>query len=225
MDSDLSSTREHSKSPGFVGGHRHPWDRAISNSDCRSAGEASRRIPILRWRMEVLRRAILALTISPRRRARFSGPPSASWKCPRFWFSDISIAVLKGDHEEMDRAVSQAKGKRRAEHWMAHEEALALARSGRLQAARTVFQPRRGAGPARGGTRVGSELPGSTSGVGGSLRECCRRDKGAHWRRSSFPRAETSNTPPALLWRFQGNFLNRGRSPAIWKSASRKIRL
>jgi tetratricopeptide (TPR) repeat protein len=47
-----------------------------------------------------------------------------------------NIAVLKGDQEEMDRAVSQAKGKRRAEHWMAHEEALALARSGRLQAAR-----------------------------------------------------------------------------------------
>jgi serine/threonine protein kinase/tetratricopeptide (TPR) repeat protein len=46
-----------------------------------------------------------------------------------------TIAVLKGDQEEMDRAVSQAKGKRRAEHWMAHEEALALARSGRLQAA------------------------------------------------------------------------------------------
>ena len=47
-----------------------------------------------------------------------------------------NIAVLKGDQEEMDRVVSLAKGKRRAEHWMAHEEALALARSGRLQAAR-----------------------------------------------------------------------------------------
>lgn len=46
------------------------------------------------------------------------------------------IAVLKGDQEQMDRAVNLAKGKRRAEHLMAHEEALALARSGRLQAAR-----------------------------------------------------------------------------------------
>src|SRR5262249_4799884 len=35
-----------------------------------------------------------------------------------------------------EQAVSRAKGKRRAEHWMAHSEALALARSGRLQAAR-----------------------------------------------------------------------------------------
>ena len=38
----------------------------------------------------------------------------------------------------MDRAVGLARGKRRAEHWMAHEEALALARSGRLQAARRL---------------------------------------------------------------------------------------
>jgi tetratricopeptide (TPR) repeat protein len=47
-----------------------------------------------------------------------------------------NIAVLKGDQEQMDRAVGLAKGKRRAEHLMAHEEALALARSGRLQVAR-----------------------------------------------------------------------------------------
>ncbi len=47
-----------------------------------------------------------------------------------------NIAVLKGDKDQMDRAVALAKGKRGAEHWMAHAEALALARSGRLQAAR-----------------------------------------------------------------------------------------
>ena len=46
------------------------------------------------------------------------------------------IAVLQGDQEQMARAAGLARGKRRAEHWMAHEEALALARSGRLQAAR-----------------------------------------------------------------------------------------
>jgi serine/threonine protein kinase/tetratricopeptide (TPR) repeat protein len=46
------------------------------------------------------------------------------------------IAFLKGDQEQMDTAVALARGKRRAEHWMAHAEALALARSGRLQAAR-----------------------------------------------------------------------------------------
>ncbi|MFL6278687.1 MAG: hypothetical protein ACJ731_01110 [Vicinamibacterales bacterium] len=47
-----------------------------------------------------------------------------------------NIAVLKADQEQMDRAVALTRGKRRAEHWMAHEQAFALARSGRLQAAR-----------------------------------------------------------------------------------------
>jgi tetratricopeptide (TPR) repeat protein len=47
-----------------------------------------------------------------------------------------NIAVLKGDQAQMDRVAGLARGKRRAEHLMAHEEALALARSGRLQAAR-----------------------------------------------------------------------------------------
>ena len=49
-----------------------------------------------------------------------------------------NLAVLKADQEQMDRAVALARGKRRAEHWMAHEQALALARSGRLQAARRL---------------------------------------------------------------------------------------
>ncbi len=55
---------------------------------------------------------------------------------PVFLVLRYNIAMLKGDQEQMDRAVGLARGKRGAEHWMAHEEALALARSGRLQAAR-----------------------------------------------------------------------------------------
>ncbi len=47
-----------------------------------------------------------------------------------------NIAVLKGDKEKMDREVALAKGKHGAEYGLAHAEALALARSGRLQAAR-----------------------------------------------------------------------------------------
>ena len=46
------------------------------------------------------------------------------------------IAVLEGDQEQMAQAAGLARGKRRAEHWMAHEEALALARYGRLRASR-----------------------------------------------------------------------------------------
>jgi eukaryotic-like serine/threonine-protein kinase len=47
-----------------------------------------------------------------------------------------NIAVLNGDEEQIARAVGLARGKGVADHRMAHEEALALARSGRLQAAR-----------------------------------------------------------------------------------------
>jgi serine/threonine protein kinase/tetratricopeptide (TPR) repeat protein len=57
-------------------------------------------------------------------------------EAPDFLVLRYNIAVLRGDQEQMDRAVVLARGKRKAEHWMAHEEALALARSGRLQAAR-----------------------------------------------------------------------------------------
>jgi tetratricopeptide (TPR) repeat protein len=55
---------------------------------------------------------------------------------PDFLVIRYNIAVLKSDQEQMDRPVGLARGKRRAEHWMAHEEALALARSGRLKLAR-----------------------------------------------------------------------------------------
>jgi tetratricopeptide (TPR) repeat protein len=47
-----------------------------------------------------------------------------------------NIAVLKGDKDQMDQVKAQARGKHRAEHQIAHAEALALARSGRLRAAR-----------------------------------------------------------------------------------------
>jgi eukaryotic-like serine/threonine-protein kinase len=46
------------------------------------------------------------------------------------------IALLKGDKDQMDRVVALSKGKHGAEHMLAHADSLALARSGRLQAAR-----------------------------------------------------------------------------------------
>jgi eukaryotic-like serine/threonine-protein kinase len=46
------------------------------------------------------------------------------------------IAVLKGDKDQMDRVVALAKGKHAAERGVAEAEAVALARFGRLQAAR-----------------------------------------------------------------------------------------
>jgi len=55
---------------------------------------------------------------------------------PTILVNRYNIAVLRGDQEEMNRVVSQARGKPRSEHWVAHQEALALARSGQLLAAR-----------------------------------------------------------------------------------------
>jgi tetratricopeptide (TPR) repeat protein len=47
-----------------------------------------------------------------------------------------NLALLNGDRQQMDRAAGLAKGKPGAEQGIAHAEGLALARSGRLQAAR-----------------------------------------------------------------------------------------
>jgi eukaryotic-like serine/threonine-protein kinase len=55
---------------------------------------------------------------------------------PYFLVLRYNIAALEGDQDQMDRVVALAKGEHGAEHWLAHEQALALARFGRLQDAR-----------------------------------------------------------------------------------------
>jgi hypothetical protein len=49
-----------------------------------------------------------------------------------------NLSVLQNNTDQMDRLAALAQGKQRAEHEMAHAEALALARSGRLHAARQL---------------------------------------------------------------------------------------
>jgi serine/threonine protein kinase/Tfp pilus assembly protein PilF len=55
---------------------------------------------------------------------------------PAFLVVRYNIAVLEGDQAQMDRLAALAKNKPAAEHPMAHAQALALARSGRLRLAR-----------------------------------------------------------------------------------------
>jgi serine/threonine protein kinase/tetratricopeptide (TPR) repeat protein len=55
---------------------------------------------------------------------------------PQLPMLQYSLAALKGDRAQMDRIAASAKGNRAIGHWIAHAEALALARSGRLQASR-----------------------------------------------------------------------------------------
>jgi len=57
---------------------------------------------------------------------------------PQFLVRRYNIAFMKGDNEEMDRAVALAKGKQRAEHWVANSQALVQARSGHVQLARRL---------------------------------------------------------------------------------------
>jgi eukaryotic-like serine/threonine-protein kinase len=57
-------------------------------------------------------------------------------EAPSLLMIRYNIAVLKGEKDQMDRIVALAKGKHGAEHPVANVETLALARSGRLQAAR-----------------------------------------------------------------------------------------
>ena len=57
---------------------------------------------------------------------------------PDFLVYRYNVAFLTGDKEQMDQAVALAKGKRGAEHWMTHSQALVLARSGHLQLARRL---------------------------------------------------------------------------------------
>jgi tetratricopeptide (TPR) repeat protein len=55
---------------------------------------------------------------------------------PQMLMLQYNLAALKGDGEQMDRIAGSAKGNRAAGHWIAHAESLAVARSGRLRAAR-----------------------------------------------------------------------------------------
>jgi len=57
---------------------------------------------------------------------------------PDYLVFAYNIAFLKGEKEQMDRAVALAKGKRSTEHWLVNSEALVSARSGQLQQARQL---------------------------------------------------------------------------------------
>jgi serine/threonine protein kinase/tetratricopeptide (TPR) repeat protein len=55
---------------------------------------------------------------------------------PMLVMLQYNLAALRGDREQMDRIAGSARGNRADGHWIAHAEALALARSGRLRVAR-----------------------------------------------------------------------------------------
>jgi tetratricopeptide (TPR) repeat protein/tRNA A-37 threonylcarbamoyl transferase component Bud32 len=58
---------------------------------------------------------------------------------PEMLVSRYHLAFLKGDQAGMEREIARAPGEH-AEDWMAHHQALVLARSGRMQQARTMWE-------------------------------------------------------------------------------------
>ena len=58
---------------------------------------------------------------------------------PEMLVNRYYLAFLKGDQAGMDREIARAPGEH-AEDWMSHNQALVLARSGRMQQARTMWQ-------------------------------------------------------------------------------------
>ncbi len=131
---------------------------------------------------------------------------------PDFLALRYNLAVLKGDQEQMDRAVGLSRGKRRTEHWVAHAQALALAHSGRLT------------WPCKRGNARRQRVIRPLEQCGKLFAGMPPKGKGTRWRRSSFRRAGMSNTPPPLRWLFQETPPDHRRLPMIWKNASRKIR-
>ena len=68
-----------------------------------------------------------------------AGAQKKEWlEQPQFLVYRYNIAFMKGDNEQMDRAVALAKGKRLAEHWVTNSQALVQARSGHVQLARRL---------------------------------------------------------------------------------------
>ena len=125
-----------------------------------------------------------------------------------------NIAVLKGDQNQLDRIVALAKGKHGVEYRVAHAEALALARSGRLQAARQSSS--RAADLAlQEGVREEAASYQAARAMWEAVYGDVAEGKGTLWRHLSFRTVGTSNTAPPLPWLFRKTLLYQRRSPGI----------
>jgi Tfp pilus assembly protein PilF len=107
------------------------FDRAIEGSKMAIAGEPDLVLPY-----GSLAQSYFLTDRFPEAESTLQRASDRHLEMPLLLVIRYNIALSKGDQEQMDRAVGLARGRPKAEHWMAHEEALALARFGRLQAAR-----------------------------------------------------------------------------------------
>ena len=215
--SDLSSRGSH-QVPRFVEAAFPPMGQADLNERSRHPEKKSRTIPTLCSAYGNLASSYFSWTASPKPRVRFNEPPNVSWRILSILVLRYNIAVLKGDKDQMDRIVALAKGKHGAEHSVAHAEALALARSGRLalppgghRAAPWIWPCKRANARRQRVTRPHERCGKPFAGM-------LPKRKGTRRRRWRFRTAGMSNTPPALPWLFRETFLDHKRSPMIWKA-------
>ena len=136
MGSDLSSRGEPPIPRSLLGGLSTHGTGRFERAIEACPEMTSRPIPTLRSRTTILRSAIFSLDRFPEAESTLQRASERKLEMPDFLVLRYNIAVLKGDQAADGPGSSSGQGKARAEHWMAHEEALALARSGRLQAAR-----------------------------------------------------------------------------------------
>ena len=168
--------------------------------------------------MTILRWPIFSPTASPKRRARFSAPPRASWKRPFSQVLRYNIAVLKGDQEQMDRAVGLAKEKGRGGTLDGPRGGSGSGSFRPVTGRPAVIEPGRGSSPASGGNAGRQRVTPLHEPCGKQFAGMLPKERRAPWRRSSFPRAGMSNMPPALPWRFREALLNPRRSPGFRKA-------
>ena len=158
------------------------------------------------------------LTVTSRER-------SASWNRADVasWFRYF-VAFLKGDDEELARTAAVARKSPELEDLIPHLEALALARSGRLQDARRTSAVRRRDRAAVGSARTGRLVRSGQSRVGSVLRECGRRQAERQQGARAWQGPRRGLCRGVRAGRSQVICRNRAPSPRISPASSRRIR-
>ena len=149
-----------------------------------------------------------------------SGRRSANWKSRNFW-SPVTISrFLRATRREWN-AKSRALRGEHAEDWMSHNQALVLARSGRMRQARTMWQraialaqqagKRETAAIYEAAEAVCEAHFGNAAAAKERARAALELQKAAMW---SMPRRSR--------WRCPATLPDRKGSPRIWQNDSRR---
>jgi hypothetical protein len=124
----------------------------------------------------------------------------------------------------MKQVVSLAKGKHGTEHCVAHAEDLALARAGLLQAARLSSNRAMDLALQEGQRETAASYRAARA-VWGAVYGNADEEKRSATEALELSKGREAQYAAGLAPAFSGNLLDQRRSPAIWKSDSRKMLL